>query len=179
MEILEKVEKIREKTGVSYEEAKNALEASGGDILDAIVLLENQGKISKPEVQVYTTGRQDSSEEFKEAAEECKKNSEKKHNSVIKSFFAWCSKMIKKGCENFFIISKDGEHMGTIPVLALVLLLICAFWVVVPLLIVGLFFGFRYSFKGEITKAVDVNTACEKAAEACESVKNEFAKKNE
>ena len=179
MEILEKVEKIREKTGVSYEEAKNALEASGGDILDAIVLLENQGKISKPEVQVYTTGRQDSSEEFREAAEECKKNSEKKHNSVIKSFFSWCSKMIKKGCENFFIISKDGDHIGTIPVLVLVLLLLCAFWVVVPLMIVGLFFGFRYSLQGEITKAVDVNTACEKAAEACETVKNEFTKKSE
>ena len=36
MERLEKVEKIREKTGVSYEEAKNALEACEYDVLDAL-----------------------------------------------------------------------------------------------------------------------------------------------
>ena len=55
MELLEKVEKIREKTGVSYEEAKAALEACGEDVLDALVYLENQGKIKKPDVSVYTT----------------------------------------------------------------------------------------------------------------------------
>ena len=49
MELLEKVEKIREKTGVSYEEAKAALEACGEDVLDALVYLENQGKIKKPD----------------------------------------------------------------------------------------------------------------------------------
>ena len=49
MNQLERVEKIREKTGVTYEEAKEALEAAGGDVLDAIVYLENQGKIKRPE----------------------------------------------------------------------------------------------------------------------------------
>ena len=36
MDNLEKVEKLREKTGVSYEEAKEALEANNYDVLDAI-----------------------------------------------------------------------------------------------------------------------------------------------
>ena len=40
MDKLEKVEKLREKTGVSYEEAKNALEACDYDLLDAIIYLE-------------------------------------------------------------------------------------------------------------------------------------------
>ena len=44
MEMIEKVERLREKANVSYEEAKEALEQSGGDLLDAIVLLERQGK---------------------------------------------------------------------------------------------------------------------------------------
>ena len=34
MDNLEKVEKLREKTGVSYEEAKEALEANNYDVLD-------------------------------------------------------------------------------------------------------------------------------------------------
>lgn len=179
MEILEKVEKIREKTGVTYEEAKNALEASNNDILDAIVLLENQGKINGPKMQVYTTAAQDSSDEFQEAAKADQMKSEKKHNGAIKSFLNWCKKMIKKGCENFFIVERGNDHIGTVPVIVLIVLVLAAFWVVVPLMIIGLFFGFRYSFQGEITKAVDVNTACEKAAEAAENVKNEFTKKSD
>ena len=57
MDKLEKIEKIIEKTGVSYAEAKNALEEAGEDLLDAIVLLESQGKIKKPEMGSYTTNR--------------------------------------------------------------------------------------------------------------------------
>ena len=41
----EKVEKLREKANVSYEEAKAALEKCNWDLLDAIVLLEREGKI--------------------------------------------------------------------------------------------------------------------------------------
>ena len=50
MEQFEKVEKLREKTGVSYEDAKKALEEHDWDMLEAIVALENEGKIKKPEV---------------------------------------------------------------------------------------------------------------------------------
>lgn len=37
---LEKIDIIRERTGVSYREAKEALERSGGNVLDALVELE-------------------------------------------------------------------------------------------------------------------------------------------
>ena len=43
MEMIEKVERLREKADVTYEEAKAALEQSDGDLLDAMVLLERQG----------------------------------------------------------------------------------------------------------------------------------------
>ena len=55
MDNLEKVEKLREKTGVSYEEAKAALEATNYDVLDAIIYLEKNGKVKAPEVTSYTT----------------------------------------------------------------------------------------------------------------------------
>ena len=42
---LEKVDQVRERTGVSYAEAKNALEISNGDVLNAIILLEEKSKI--------------------------------------------------------------------------------------------------------------------------------------
>ena len=49
MERLEKVERLREKANVSYEEARAALEASNDDLLDAMVLLERQGKVKTPQ----------------------------------------------------------------------------------------------------------------------------------
>ena len=51
MDKLEKVEKLREKTGVSYEDAKNALEACDYDLLDAIIYLEKLDKVKAPEVR--------------------------------------------------------------------------------------------------------------------------------
>lgn len=177
MDILEKAEKIREKTGVTYEEAKMALEDANGDILDAVVLLEKQGKIKKPEVSCYTTEEQNSSEAFDEAAKAYRQQSSESFGGMIKRFLRWCEMLIKKGCENYFIVSKNGEEVITAPVIVLVLLLLFAFWIIVPILVVGLFFGFRYSFKGGITKSVDVNQACDLAAEACETVKKEFTKK--
>lgn len=39
---LEKVDQVRERTGVGYKEAKDALEMAGGDVLEAIVYLETK-----------------------------------------------------------------------------------------------------------------------------------------
>lgn len=175
MDQLERVEKIREKTGVSYEAAKEALDAVGGDVLDAIVYLENQGKIKRPATQIYTTKpEQDTSREFKEAAKTYEAEDHETFGDIVKKFLKWCGRMIKKGCENFFIVEKHQEEIMSVPVIVLALLLLFAFWIILPLLIAGMFCGFRYSFRGNITKSVDVNKACDKAAEACESMKKEF-----
>lgn len=175
MDQLEKVEKIREKTGVTYEEARAALEAADGDVLDALVYLEGQGKIKEPEVAVYSTkAEQEPSEEFKEAAKTYEASTKETFGDQVKKFLKWCGRMIKKGCENFFIVTKNGEEMMTMPVLVIVLLVVFAFWLTIPIMIVGLFCGFRYQFQGNITKAVDVNMACDKVAEAAENIKQEF-----
>lgn len=40
---LEKIDVIRDRTGVSYKEAKEALEAASGDVVDALINIENAG----------------------------------------------------------------------------------------------------------------------------------------
>ena len=51
MEItLESIDAVRERTGASYGEAKEALEQSGGSVVDAIVLLENKSGAKTTEV---------------------------------------------------------------------------------------------------------------------------------
>ena len=41
---LEQVEKLRTHANVSYEDARAALEATGGDMLEAIIRLEKEGR---------------------------------------------------------------------------------------------------------------------------------------
>lgn len=41
---LEKVDLVKDRTGVSYTEAKEALEASEGNVVDALVFIENKKK---------------------------------------------------------------------------------------------------------------------------------------
>ena len=48
MDYFEKVEKLVEKAGVTYEDAKQALDDSNGDLLDAMILLERSGKTQGP-----------------------------------------------------------------------------------------------------------------------------------
>ena len=55
MDIFEKVEKLVEKAGVSYEDAKAALDKADGDLLDAMILLEKEGKAKAPEQSSYST----------------------------------------------------------------------------------------------------------------------------
>ena len=50
MDRLNLVEKLRTKTGITYEDAKMVLEINNWDILDAILDLERQGKIKGPSV---------------------------------------------------------------------------------------------------------------------------------
>ena len=46
---LEQVERLREKADVSYAQAKEALEYSGGNLLDALIYLEEKGAIPQAE----------------------------------------------------------------------------------------------------------------------------------
>lgn len=55
---IEQVEKLQERANVSYEEAKDALEKCEGDILEALIMLEKDGKTAKPGAGSYSTNQQ-------------------------------------------------------------------------------------------------------------------------
>lgn len=173
------VEKLREYANISYEEAKKALEDADGDILQALIDLEQQGKVKSPEAGGrYQTG---SGAISKSVLKEEKKD-EKQGNSSNRSEFKqnmkrllhWCAGIIHKGNVNFFVIEKNGETLMRLPITVLVLLLLVIFWIVLPLLIVGLFFNFRYTFQGPDIKNNTVNDAMNNVAAAAEEIKNDM-----
>lgn len=87
---LEQVDEVRERTGVTYQEAKEALEIANGDVLEAIIYLE---------------GKEDAS---------YKNNFTEKSNEVIEKL----KELLKKGNVTKIYLRKDGETVMNIPVTA-------------------------------------------------------------
>ena len=59
MNIEEKINRIMNKANISYEEAKGILEQTNGDMLDAIIILERQGKVKGTGQSIYTTQQEE------------------------------------------------------------------------------------------------------------------------
>jgi Translation elongation factor Ts len=170
---LEQVEQLRAKANVSYDEAKEALEAANGDLLDAIIYLEKKGKVTPPAAGgSYSSARQSSDR----PVDDKKSDAQNYENfgDLLKRFWLFCCKVVHKGNVNNFEIHKDGEYKASIPITLLVIIIIFAFWIAVPLIIIGLFFGFRYRFSGPDFKKETVNNAINIAANAAEDIKRSF-----
>jgi len=188
MTSLEKVEKLRSLGNISYEEAKAALDAANGDLLDAIIYLEKQGKIqSPPGGGYYNSQKTVEAEEVAYRESDWKKHhhhhrhhqhwhNEHSFTNFLKDAWNFCSKLIHKGNVNTFNVLKGDEIKASIPITVLVLLLFFAFWVTIPLIIIGLFFGLRYRFDGPDFKSDTINKAMDSAAEAAENLKNSVNK---
>ena len=165
----EMVELLREKANVSYEEAKNALEAADWDLLDAIVLLEREGKTNAKSANFST---QSESEPEKEQP----KRSEFRDN--MKRLGGWLAHLIEIGNRNSFVVTKNKKDLLQLPVTAAILVLCISWPLTLILLIVGLFAGCRYSFRGPQLGTDTVNKVMDKVNDAAESVKAEFTGEN-
>ena len=166
MDHFEMVEKLREKTGVSYEDAKAALDASNWDLLDAIVILETQGKIEQG-AKNYSTRHQTRQEEGERRRGEFK--------SVLGGVARQLGRLIEKGNRTMLDVFKNENVVFSVPMTVLVILIIFAAYVTFPLIIVGLFFGFSYKINAKGTGANVVNSAMGKASELAGTIRNEIA----
>jgi hypothetical protein len=184
MVTLEQVEKLREYANITYDEAKEALENAGGDILQAIIDLERQGKIKSPQGGgQYTSGGNETTallqqEEVRKESTQSKNNNGEKSafSRNMSKFFRWMGEVLHKGNVNALVVEKNGTSIMRMPITVLVILLIVAFWFVVPIMIVGLFFDFRYYFNGPDIKCTKVNDAMDSVANAAGEIKNDMKK---
>lgn len=117
MDKLQMVEELVRRTNSSYTEAKEALENSGWNMLDAIVYLENKG-LSCHNVKFR-----------KQTGKFC--NSAKK---------AWNS-----CCAHSFQVKRNGGVIAEIPLAAAILLTLFFFEFIVPAALISLFFGVSFA----------------------------------
>lgn len=168
MDRIELVEKLRDRAGVTYEEAKVALEQSKWDLLDAVVLLEQQGKVGGA---AYST-KHERTEEGKDP--NSSEKAKRPKGDGFEKFMAFLGKVIHKGNTNSLVILRHGEEKFSLPVTAFVLLFAIGFWVVPFVMIGSLFFGFHYKFRGPDLGKDSINDAMDKAAKAAEAAKEHF-----
>lgn len=191
MEQFEKVEKLREKANITYEEAKAVLEECGWDLLDAVVKLEADGKMGAPakggepenaeaagSAYFSTTGSQEeeipkSPQQLVESYQHYQQSKQEKGKGIFQSLWDGVKYIVKKGCDNKFIARRHGEVLLDIPVLLLVILMIGFFWILLILMGVSLFFGFSYSFAGPELGRDDINDMMGKATTVAENLKAE------
>jgi hypothetical protein len=161
---IEQVEKVVKHTGVTYQEAKEALEAVDGNVLEAIIVIENRNGQKKSDMQ----GNQEQEE---------KKSAKSTANSeTFDKFVAWINRMFHKGNVNKLEVVKDNKIVLSIPVTVFILLLLFIFYITLPLLIIALFFGYGFRFSGPDLERTKVNSAVKMASEATIRAKDAVVK---
>jgi len=172
----EKVEKLREKANVSYAEAKEALELAGGDLLDAMIYLEQQGKVKAPRGGGFYSGASAAGIGSRSAYGGGKraKRSGEGFSDMMRRFGDYCIELLRKGTVNYLDATKDGRAVLSCPVIVLAALLLFFFWVTLPLIVISLFFGIRYRFSGPDLGREAVNRVMDTTSDMVNDVKNSF-----
>lgn len=120
---LEKIDVVRERTGASYTEAKKALEACDGNIVDALIYMEQNKKSTMD--NIYTTKDE---------------------------FLSWIKDIVNKGNVNRIKIKKDDKTVVDIPVNAgIAASLTVLIWP--PLIAIGILTAVVTRITIEITKS--------------------------
>lgn len=149
MDRLAQIEKLRERANVSYDDAKAAYEAANGDLLDALIYLEKQGKVNPPSGDGYYSNQRENDEKDPGSTND-------RHTKIngdgfletLEKIGKFCVRVINKGNSTTFEILQNDESKARFPLTVLVLLLLFVPWLTIPLLVAGLFFNFRYRLEG-------------------------------
>ena len=140
---LEMVEKIREKSGVTYDVAKAALEKADWDMLDALISLENSN---------FSAAQQASAAPSEENYS--KRVSRKANINVsdmaakVSVWLRYALKFINKGEAIRLEINRKDETIESVSLTVIILLFIIKWWLPVGLIILGFVTGFRYRLLG-------------------------------
>ena len=139
MEHFELVEKLVNTFGVSYEEAKIALEKSGWDPVEAAVILE-RAKNGMPEPEPVV--KEEPAREPKGSFEGYRSTVKEEGTKIFKTVWDFLNL-------NEIVVKKSsGEVFLNLPLWIAVLLLCAFFWPVVFILGIVFLMGYRFSFSG-------------------------------
>ena len=173
MDDLEKVETIRTKCNVSYTDAKAALDAADGNVLDAIIWLESQGKTQTTSAHAATESApvDEPSAEMVAAQAAYEKSSEKTDFSKkMDSVWEYLKKLFRLSLDTKFIATRRDAIILNIPILIPIVALF-AWGATIWLMLIGLFFGMRYRIDSDGDVPGSINNLMDHAADAADGIK--------
>ncbi len=135
------VERLHAKAGISYADAKDALERSGWDMLEALVLLENEGKIDPLTAFATSSDNSDSYEKVTATASKKENNFQETMGKIgdqIKNLFT-------DSITTYFVVMRHGKEILRLQVLIALVLCLCLWEGVLIALVVGLICDCRYT----------------------------------
>lgn len=149
MDEFDKVEKLRARADVSFEEARDALRACDGDLLDAMVYLEKLGHVKAPEQSTFTTDSA-KKEEYENVPDAViRSQSETNDPSFGQQLRLLLKTAFRKSVDNFLVVSHKGDEKFRIPILAAIILLMLFNFATLAAIIISLFFDVQYRFAGK------------------------------
>ncbi len=172
MDNMQMVEKLREYADVTYEEAKAALDEANGDLLEAVILLERQGKTKKPEQSTYTT-KAEEQPQYQDVRERIEQQEKKASDGFGRKTGRAVKKMVNILRRNFFQVTRSDNLLFQMPAWVFALILLFFWETVIPVMLISLFFGVRFSFTGEDDLS-SANNFMEKAGDMADEVRSEF-----
>lgn len=146
MEQNDMINKLHEKANISKEEARDALIRADWDMLEALLILEKEGKIKPLTASMTTIEDRTDYEEVRRTASD-KKQSKFEQNA--QGFFDKIGVLLRKSLENSFVVERKGEEILSIPVLIMLIITFSMFHFTIGALLIGLFFDCKYSIESK------------------------------
>ena len=196
----EMTEKLSDKCNVTLAEARDALETGEWNMLTATHLLDQEkfrrmqaldevassceamaAQVAPDEAaadaQAAADGTAAAQAISDKKAESARRAAASKHSlgRALRKLGHLIRRLVACGNRNRFMVQRGDATVMQLPVTALVLFIVCAFWVCVPLLVIGLFADCRYSFSGRELGREGINGALDKAANAAAHMKQTVA----
>ena len=178
---LEEVERLQERSDLSYEEARTLLEQCDGNLLDALILLERAGRTRPGLGGTYSTqpgpgpaaapagpGPSPAAAPSLEA--------DASFWTKVRGALRTIGHILDPRTGNRLEVWRDGAILAPVPILVLVLACALVFHILLPLLLIGLLLGCRYRCAGPDLDRRAVNDVLESISDAVESLKRGGAK---
>lgn len=176
-ERLARAGKVHDACGASFADAREALEACDYDVLDAVVWLERQGRVATDSAH-FSTSPEGADATEAQAMSQAQDDYERSTRHVgferaLARVWGWVKRVARKGMDVSLVAERRGRKVISLPLLVFLALAVLAFWVVVPLVVLSLFFDVRYRFDGLGSVTVDVNEWSRKASDGVEHLKQD------
>ena len=140
MEHMDMIDKLKEKAGISREEAADALTRANWDMLEALVILEREGRIAPLTSSVVTAGGNTGAQGSYGYRAAGVRSSGDGFGEKLKG-------LLRNSVAYSLLVRREGKVVISLPVLVFVIILLAAFRLTAVAMLIGLFLGCRYSLE--------------------------------